>query len=109
MLKSGMKRDYELKPSYCTAKLEFERADRIWREEVEDEEEANLAFEIEEKYNQLVFPTISHNWAIFWLILIGIVEYPLNSSVFQIFGASMRETILFSAAICMYFPCWPIF
>jgi len=41
---------------------------------------------------------------LFWLILLGLSEFPLNGLVFSLFGVGKIETYVIAAALCVIIP-----
>lgn len=99
------KTDQKLKPRYCEAVSKLKEAKEIETRESNEAQQAEREFEkAKRKYQQISLPSLSAGWRNFWLILISIGEFPLNSVVFSLFGASRMETYLMAAIICIVIP-----
>ena len=97
--------DHKLKPLYCGSQKEYFNAQESYKKESKEaEEKLQPLNKTREAFNNLVVPRFSEKWALFWLIIIGIIEFPLNSQIFQIFGENKIMTYLFSAGICIILP-----
>lgn len=99
------KQDETLKPAYCQARQRVEHARlRLKKEAVEAEEAAEEFAEAQKKYHELPPTAIKPGWMYFWLIIIGAIEYPINSMIFSILGASKIETYIMAGVICIGIP-----
>jgi hypothetical protein len=97
--------DQYLKTNYCKAVIEHKDAHESYEKEVKEAITALNTFErIKGQLEELTAPSLSAFWTLFLLICIAIAEFPLNSIAFQIFGASMIETIVMTASIMLIFP-----
>lgn len=97
--------DKKLKPDYCEAVTELDNARKMYLKEADEadiaQEEFNAA---RQKYESLAMPALDLKWRNFWLVFIAIVEFPLNSVVFNVFGESRILTLLFAAGLCVMIP-----
>ncbi|MBC8181879.1 hypothetical protein H8E88_12235 [candidate division KSB1 bacterium] len=99
------KLDQSLKPNYCQAVADLKHADKVYARESEEAELANQEFAAAKaKYEALTMPVLDAKWRNFWLFLIAVAEFPLNSMVFRILGAERVETYLISIMICVGIP-----
>lgn len=97
--------DKELKSEYCKLVQLRKNAEASIEKETRDVETAAAETNaVRQKLNEFAAPTMKHKTALIWLIIIGIVEFPLNSVAFQIFGAGMIETYILAAGICILLP-----
>ena len=97
--------DLKLKPAYCAALKELESTEAQHNSETHEAEEAKNEFSaIKKKYEDLSAAPLSKKWKIFWLILIGILEFPLNSKVFAVMGDNQLGTYLIAAGMCITIP-----
>ncbi len=97
--------DKKLKPQYCSALVEVQHAHELYKKESDEASLAQQELETaRQKYEELEQPSISKKWKLFWLILIGIVEFPLNSQAFAVMGHSELVTYLFAAGLCVTIP-----
>ena len=56
------------------------------------------------KYEGFTLPSLSEKWRNIWLLIIAVGEFPLNSVVFQLFGADRIDTYLMSLLLCISIP-----
>ncbi|MBZ5554044.1 MAG: hypothetical protein LAO21_15115 [Acidobacteriia bacterium] len=97
--------DEKLKPQYCEALRHYEMAKDAHKKEAAEAEVAGREYDTaRSKFLGIDPPPLSPKWRVFWLILIGICEFPLNGLVFQIFGAERVETYIMAGAMCLVFP-----
>ncbi len=97
--------DKKLKPEYCKALAAYDRADQRYKKEAGEEKQAADEFDIaRKKYEEVSPPALAPGWKRFWLIVLGLGEFPINAMIFQILGQGQRETYLFSALICIVIP-----
>jgi hypothetical protein len=97
--------DTKLKGDYCTALAELRQAQGIVPKEQREAQAAAAECKVaEEKFFELPAPSLEPRWAVFWLFIIGIGEFPLNSVVFQIFGQGRLETYLVAGGLCVTIP-----
>jgi hypothetical protein len=97
--------DKKLKPEYCKALAAYNHASQRYKKEKGEEKQASDEFETaRQKYEAISPPALAAGWKRFWLILLGLGEFPINAMIFQILGQGQRETILFSALICVVIP-----
>ncbi|MBN3036608.1 MAG: hypothetical protein JW861_13560 [Bacteroidales bacterium] len=97
--------DKKLKSEYCMLMQLHRNAEESLHKETQDA--AAAAVEVnatQKKLSEFPQPTISRNGALFWLLFIGVVEFPLNSIAFQILGAGLAETYLMAAGMCATIP-----
>jgi hypothetical protein len=100
-----MKEDGKLKGPYCTARAEYARAyDELTREDKETKEAADAFAQAKRSLFDLGVPHLSPSWALFWLLIIGVSELPLNGLVFQIFGDDLRLTLLLALGLGVSIP-----
>lgn len=99
------KMDETLKPRYCQARNRLKNAIQRCKKESSEAKAAMLEYEAaEKKFQDLSVPALDPRWRIFWLVLIGIAEFPLNGLVFSIFGAERAETYIMASAMCLMIP-----
>lgn len=97
--------DGVLKTEFCQALMERRQASLAFRTEAGRESSAAAAFEeIKDKYFALEAPLLSRTWMHFWLVFIGIAEFVLNASVFQVLGQSRIETYLVALGLAFVIP-----
>jgi len=97
--------DEKLKPRYCIAKKEDDRADieleRLTEEKKESFEEYK---DTKEKLNKFTPPSLDKKWEFIFLVVIGISEFFINSLIFQLFGEDKLKTNLFALGIGVIIP-----
>lgn len=99
------RRDLELKPPFCEALAEHLHAETALTKETSEAQAAAEEFKAAEtSFHELRPPALRPGWMYFWLIVIGLCEFPLNSIVFQIFGQEQMETWLVSAGLGVTIP-----
>ncbi|MBM3404911.1 MAG: hypothetical protein FJY10_08485, partial [Bacteroidetes bacterium] len=92
-------------PKYCQSLDDFERLKKEYETDNQEKQELRKRYiQAEEAYQDMQPPSINPNWALFWLVLIAIAEFPLNSIVFEIFGQERIETYIMSGIICVGIP-----
>lgn len=98
-------KDTKLKPEYCSAFSNRKSAFEKYEKESSDVSKFLNVYEAaKNKYEQQTPPSLSHFWHMFWLIVIGVLELPLNSIVFEILGQPKIETYLISLLMCITIP-----
>lgn len=98
-------KDEKLKINFCKAKNELESAEKELPKEKQEELIAyNEYKKAQDELLNLSAPTLSPFWMYFWLFVIGIGEFFLNSVVFQIFGQRMFETYLMALGLAVAIP-----
>lgn len=98
-------KDKELKKRYCQALSEFNESKKRLEKETKEAEQAKSRLDsASKKLIEIGRPHISSGWKIFWLIFLGLSEFPLNGIVFSIFGAGRIETYLIAAGLCAIIP-----
>lgn len=99
------KLDITLKPRYCQARQALLAARESVQKERSEAEAAMAGFETaEQSFRELEMPSLDPRWRLFWLIIIGVAEFPLNGLVFSIFGAGRIETYIMASAMCLLIP-----
>lgn len=99
------KLDIRLKPRYCQALKALHAARQRAEKEGLEAQQAMPEYETAKKnFQELDMPALDPRWRLFWLILIGIAEFPLNGLVFSIFGAGRIETYIMASAMCLVIP-----
>lgn len=97
--------DDELRQEYCAAREELLQARAEEAEESGEESDARRAFEMaRETYYQFDPPAVDRRWMLFWLVLIGVGEFFLNSTVFQVLGGGRWETWVAALAVGVAIP-----
>ncbi len=97
--------DKKLKTEYCQSLQRLEHANKNYIKESEEAKVAKIDFEkAKAKYEEFTLPPLSEKWRNSWLFVIAIGEFPLNSIVFQLFGASRFDTYLMSLILCIAIP-----
>lgn len=97
--------DDDLRKEFCAAREELLQAREDEREESEEESEARKAFEMaREKFYAFDPPAVDRRWMLFWLVLIGVGEFFLNSTVFQVLGGGRWETWVAALAVGVAIP-----
>jgi len=95
----------KLKPDYTRTQ---EKVNTLEVRTVKESDEAKAAKAEYDKTSAAFFelegPGLSHSWMLFWLFVIGIVEFPLNGLVFSIFGEREWLTYLFAGILCFMIP-----
>ena len=100
-----MKEDGKLKGPYCTARAACSRAyDALIREVKEGKTAADAFAQAKKELFDLGAPHLSPGWALFWLLIIGASELPLNGLVFQIFGEDLGLTLLLALGLGVSIP-----
>jgi hypothetical protein len=98
-------KDTKMKPEYCAALSNSKAALESYQKESGDVERFLPEYEAaKKKYEEQTPPSLSHFWHMFWLIIIGVLEFPLNSIVFEILGQPKIETYLISFLMCITIP-----
>lgn len=98
-------KDRGLKENYCVALREYEEAEKMLEKETREANEARARFlEASTKLRMMGRPNLSHGWMLFWLIFLGLCEFPLNGLVFSLFGVGKIETYIIAAALCAIIP-----
>lgn len=97
--------DIKLKPEYCEANKEAQSADKEWKKVSDDAKQSSGEFE---KAKEIFFkfqpPSLDPKWSLFWLVLIGISEFFINSLVLQILGQGQIETYIAAFGMCIMIP-----
>ncbi len=97
--------DQLLKPEFCIRKSVKINAEEALKKESKEEEDEKPFFEKAKKdFFEQKAPSLNRNWMLFWLLFVGVAEFPLNSVAFQILGASAIETYIMSASLCFALP-----
>jgi hypothetical protein len=97
--------DEKLKADYCRAQAERKQAKEQYDKEAQEATAAMGVYQkASEELAKISSPALSPSWMIFWLIVIGIGEFPLNAIVFDILGHERTETYLVAAFIGIFFP-----
>lgn len=105
LAKKWKDRDGKLKPDYCKASSIQAGAEKKLKKESEQAQSAVAELDSsKKKLEEMGMPSFHPQWATFWLILIGIAEFPLNSLVFAIFGSNRIETYIMASAMCIAIP-----
>jgi hypothetical protein len=98
-------RDRELKASYCETLKKYRDADIQFKNKSGSTERSWEDYQKSlEGLRNLGVPELSSFWKYFWLIIIGLAEFPLNGIVFSIFGAGRIETYIMAGAMCIVIP-----
>lgn len=101
-----LEEDKKLKPEYCLAKGRVERGNSALQEAKEiadkEKEERDAAKRVADEKRDP--PALGKKTYLFLAGLIGVLEYPLNAIVFQVFGQSVIETRLISALLVVIIP-----
>jgi len=99
------KLDVKLKPEFCDAKKEDDRADKaleqLTKEKKSSFEEYKTA---KEKLNEFKPPALDKKWELVLLFIIGISELFINRLIFQLFGENELFTNIFSIGIGVVIP-----
>jgi len=99
------KMDETLKPRYCQTRNRLKNVIQDCKKESSEAKAAMAEYEAaEKKFQEMSVPALDSRWRIFWLVLIGIAEFPLNGLVFSIFGAGQVETYIMASAMCLMIP-----
>ena len=99
------KADQKLKQTYCLAVNEKRAADASVKKETAEAVAAREKLErVEADLADLGEPELSPRARNFFLILLGIVEFPINLAVFQVWGESMWMTVLMSLGLGIIIP-----
>ncbi|MBU1252723.1 MAG: hypothetical protein KKG06_04515 [Bacteroidetes bacterium] len=97
--------DIKLKPEYCEANKEADSANKEWKKVSDDAKQSSVEFE---KAKGIFYnfqpPSLNPKWALFWLVLIGISEFFINSLVLQILGQGQIETYIAAFGMCIMIP-----
>lgn len=97
--------DSKLKPKFCRALKNYMHLKDQYKKESTEAIEAKAQFdEAAKKFYELQAPDLDIKWKLFWLILIGIFEFPLNGLIFSIFGVQRIETYIIAGAMCIVIP-----
>lgn len=97
--------DTKLKPEYCTALSNSKSALESYLKESKDVERFLGDYEAAKtEYEKQTPPSLPHFWHMLWLLALGVLEFPLNSIVFEILGQPKIETYIISAIICLFIP-----
>ncbi|MDP2209732.1 MAG: hypothetical protein Q8K98_13320 [Bacteroidota bacterium] len=97
--------DKKLKPEYCKVLKYLRQRKEKYDKEAGEENEVSKEYETaRNKYQELPAPALNPSWHLFWMIIIGIVEFPLNGLVFSLFGADRIETYIMASAMCFAVP-----
>jgi hypothetical protein len=97
--------DIKLKPEYCEEEKHVQNAWYVWNKERAEATQSAAEFEAaKKKFHEFQPPSLGHSWAIFWLILIGISEFFINSLVLQILGQGQIETYIAAFGMCIIIP-----
>jgi len=97
--------DEKLKPDYCEKLSVRNSALKEFSKESEEAEISQREFDTaKQKYEALTMPALDVKWRNFWLLFLAVVEFPLNSEVFTIFGESQIKTLVFASSLCVGIP-----
>lgn len=97
--------DIKLKPEYCKAEKEAENADKEWKTVSDEAKQSSSEFEkAKEIFYKFQPPSMDPKWSLFWLVLIGISEFFINSLVLQILGQGQIETYIAAFGMCIMIP-----
>ncbi|MBK6915002.1 MAG: hypothetical protein IPH11_15575 [Ignavibacteriales bacterium] len=97
--------DTKLKPEYCDAKKDDDRADKeLEKLTIEKESSFKEYKQAKEKLNEFNPPALDKNWEFVLLIIIGVSELFINRLSFQLFGESELFTNIFSVGIGVVIP-----
>lgn len=97
--------DEELLAEYCDAYEEYSQARREEEAESSEESDARKAYRMaKEEYFQFDPPALDRRWMMLWLIVIGVGEFFLNSTVFQVLGGGRWETYVAALAVGVAIP-----
>lgn len=97
--------DEQLRENYCAALTELVQAREADREESSEKSNATKAYErAKERLSKFESPRLSRLWMLVWLSLIGVGEFFLNSTVFQVLGTGRGETYLAALAVGVAIP-----
>jgi len=97
--------DTELKPEYCHAKKEDDRADAELEKLTTEKESSFKEYkQAKEKLNEFQPPALDKKWEFVIIIIIGISELFINRMIFQLFGEDEFRTNIFSIGIGVLIP-----
>lgn len=97
--------DSRLKPKYCQIYSESLRLKEQCKIENKESKIANQQYdEKAQKFYELQEPDLSKFWMIFWLVVFGVAEFPLNGLIFSIFGEQRIPTYIMAGVICIGIP-----
>jgi len=97
--------DKKLKADYCEALREYKEAEDAFNKEAREVPPAAKEFEAARReLLNIEQPDLSPKWRTFWLVAIGIAEFPINALVFQIFGENQLLTYIMAATMCFGIP-----
>jgi hypothetical protein len=97
--------DQKLKQAYCRAVSEKRAADASVEKETTEATAVRQKLErVETEVADLGEPELSPRARNFFLILLGIVEFPINLAVFQVWGEAMWMTVLMSLGLGVIIP-----
>jgi len=98
-------KDKEYKAEYCRILHHIDATEENLAAETKDVTAAKEVFQAaQNKLNEFEAPDLSKRAELLLLFIIGIVELPLNSIAFQIFGAGKIETFIMAFAMCLSVP-----
>jgi hypothetical protein len=97
--------DQELKPEFCAALAVWQRARDRTRKEGKEVGPAERRLQgAEQRLLDLEIPALEPRWMHFWLIVIGVAEFPLNALVFELLQQGMIETYIIAAGLGVVIP-----
>jgi len=97
--------DMKLKPEYCETNKEKVIAKKRWELESKEAKQSSGEFEkAKEIFYKFQPPSLDPKWSLFWLVLIGISEFFINSLVLQILGQGQIETYIAAFGMCIMIP-----
>ncbi len=89
------KEDLKLKTDFCKALKNLLLTRAAYEKEANEANQYLLEHEkIKARFEEFNPPSVNHKWTMFWLILISISEFFINSLVFQILGQNQMETYI---------------
>lgn len=105
LAKDWAKEDEKLKRDYCGALKEKQQAEEVLKKETAEADAARDKLgEIEGTLAELGEPAISGRARNAWLVILGLLEFPVNYVVFQLMGESIWITALMSAGLGVLIP-----
>lgn len=99
------KLDTKLKPEFCDAKKEDDRADEALQKLTNEKKTSFKDYKnAKEKLNEFKPPALDKKWEFILLFVIGVSELFINRMIFQLFGENELFTNIFSIGIGVVIP-----
>jgi hypothetical protein len=94
--------DDKLRPPYARVLAQIKECELRYPKESKEAQQAKRTYEkADSEFHKLLPPSLKPVWMFFWLGFLGLIEFPINSIVFSIFGEGKLLTYVFALIIIL--------